>query len=206
MIGIIRLTRFLVINQLADLFFNLEFSDTPAITPSIELAKLALVTSRDEEEDEGKGFLLGETAFFAGMAVFTTFAASFSSSESLSDESDDEESELESAAFVTFFVSFTTFSAFFASTFVGLSTSIFSSSSLSESLLSDESEESDEDGEEGVGAAEERVLLESRSLFEVFVVVEEDFRNEGLVVFAASFDLGVSVAFSSSEESVGVRW
>ncbi|KAG6884779.1 hypothetical protein C0993_008340 [Termitomyces sp. T159_Od127] len=41
-----------VINQLAELFFNLEFAEEPAITPSIDLAKLALVTSRDEEEDE----------------------------------------------------------------------------------------------------------------------------------------------------------
>ena len=30
----------------------MEHSDTPAITPSIELAKLALVTSKDEEEDD----------------------------------------------------------------------------------------------------------------------------------------------------------
>jgi ubiquitin carboxyl-terminal hydrolase 25 len=43
---------FIVISQLADLFQQLEFSETPAITPTIELAKLALVTSRDEEEDE----------------------------------------------------------------------------------------------------------------------------------------------------------
>lgn len=41
-----------VINQLADLFFNLEYSENPAVTPTLELAKLALVTSRDEEEDE----------------------------------------------------------------------------------------------------------------------------------------------------------
>jgi ubiquitin carboxyl-terminal hydrolase 25/28 len=41
-----------VINQLADLFFNLEYCETAAVTPTIELAKLALVTSRDEEEDE----------------------------------------------------------------------------------------------------------------------------------------------------------
>ncbi|KAF8913232.1 hypothetical protein CPB84DRAFT_1888891 [Gymnopilus junonius] len=47
---IIRSRKF--INQLADLFFNLEFSDTAAVTPTVELAKLALVTSRDEEEDE----------------------------------------------------------------------------------------------------------------------------------------------------------
>ncbi|RDB19324.1 putative ubiquitin carboxyl-terminal hydrolase 2 [Hypsizygus marmoreus] len=40
------------INQLADLFFNLEYCETAAVTPTIELAKLALVTSRDEEEDE----------------------------------------------------------------------------------------------------------------------------------------------------------
>lgn len=42
----------LVINQLADLFYNLEYSEHPAVTPTLELAKLALVTSRDEEEDE----------------------------------------------------------------------------------------------------------------------------------------------------------
>lgn len=41
------------INQLAELFFHLEYCETPAVTPTIELAKLALVTSRDEEEDEG---------------------------------------------------------------------------------------------------------------------------------------------------------
>ena len=41
-----------VINQLAELFFNLEYCESAAVTPSIELAKLALVTSRDEEEDE----------------------------------------------------------------------------------------------------------------------------------------------------------
>ncbi|KAF9532093.1 hypothetical protein CPB83DRAFT_867950 [Crepidotus variabilis] len=40
------------INQLADLFYNLEYSENPAVTPTLELAKLALVTSRDEEEDE----------------------------------------------------------------------------------------------------------------------------------------------------------
>ncbi|KAG6829774.1 hypothetical protein H0H92_003564 [Tricholoma furcatifolium] len=41
-----------VINQLAELFFHLEYADQAAVTPSIDLAKLALVTSRDEEEDE----------------------------------------------------------------------------------------------------------------------------------------------------------
>ena len=41
-----------VINQLAELFFNLEYCEAAAVTPTIELAKLALVTSRDEEEDE----------------------------------------------------------------------------------------------------------------------------------------------------------
>ncbi|KAH0591372.1 putative ubiquitin carboxyl-terminal hydrolase 2 [Termitomyces sp. J132] len=40
------------INQLAELFFHLEYAEAAAITPSIDLAKLALVTSRDEEEDE----------------------------------------------------------------------------------------------------------------------------------------------------------
>jgi len=41
-----------VINQLAELFFHLEYCESAAVTPTIELAKLALVTSRDEEEDE----------------------------------------------------------------------------------------------------------------------------------------------------------
>lgn len=40
------------VSHLADLFFKMENSDDPAIVPSIDLAKLALVTSRDEEEDE----------------------------------------------------------------------------------------------------------------------------------------------------------
>ncbi|KAH9486398.1 putative ubiquitin carboxyl-terminal hydrolase 2 [Psilocybe cubensis] len=47
---IIRSRKF--INQLAELFFHLEYSENPAVTPTIELAKLALITSRDEEEDE----------------------------------------------------------------------------------------------------------------------------------------------------------
>jgi ubiquitin carboxyl-terminal hydrolase 25/28 len=45
-------TNLTVIAQLAELFFNLEYCESPAVTPTIELAKLALVTSRDEEEDE----------------------------------------------------------------------------------------------------------------------------------------------------------
>jgi ubiquitin carboxyl-terminal hydrolase 25/28 len=40
------------VTQLANLFWQLEHLHTAAITPTIELAKLALVTSRDEEEDE----------------------------------------------------------------------------------------------------------------------------------------------------------
>ncbi|KAI0640335.1 cysteine proteinase [Trametes polyzona] len=40
------------VNLLADLFFNMEYCENPAITPEIELAKLALVTTQDEEEDE----------------------------------------------------------------------------------------------------------------------------------------------------------
>ncbi|KAF9011085.1 hypothetical protein BDQ17DRAFT_1345443 [Cyathus striatus] len=40
------------ISQLAELFFNLEYAEASAVTPSIELAKLALVTPRDEDEDE----------------------------------------------------------------------------------------------------------------------------------------------------------
>lgn len=46
----------LVLNQLAELFSNLEHCREIAVTPTRELAKLALVTSRDEEDDEiGKG-------------------------------------------------------------------------------------------------------------------------------------------------------
>jgi ubiquitin carboxyl-terminal hydrolase 25/28 len=37
---------------LGNLFWELEYAETPAITPDLELAKLALVTSKDEEEDE----------------------------------------------------------------------------------------------------------------------------------------------------------
>ena len=43
----------LVVTQLADLFWNLEYCEDPAVKPTIELAKLALVTSKDEEEEEG---------------------------------------------------------------------------------------------------------------------------------------------------------
>lgn len=51
---IIRSKKFL--NQLAELFSNLEHCREAAVTPTRELAKLALVTSRDEEDDEiGKG-------------------------------------------------------------------------------------------------------------------------------------------------------
>ncbi|KAJ4470797.1 hypothetical protein J3R30DRAFT_3408070 [Lentinula aciculospora] len=39
------------VSHLADLFHKLEYADNPAVTPSIELAKLALVTSKDEEEE-----------------------------------------------------------------------------------------------------------------------------------------------------------
>jgi ubiquitin carboxyl-terminal hydrolase 25/28 len=42
----------IVVSQLADLFWQLEYLQTASVTPTIELAKLALVTSRDEEEDE----------------------------------------------------------------------------------------------------------------------------------------------------------
>jgi ubiquitin carboxyl-terminal hydrolase 25 len=43
-----------VLAQLSDLFTQMAWGDANAITPSIELAKLALVTSKDEEEDEAK--------------------------------------------------------------------------------------------------------------------------------------------------------
>ena len=44
-----------VVHQLADLFRNLEYSDQAAVTPTIDLAKLALVTTQDEEEDDQGG-------------------------------------------------------------------------------------------------------------------------------------------------------
>lgn len=40
-----------VLARLGELFSEMEFAENPAITPSLELAKLALVTSKDEEED-----------------------------------------------------------------------------------------------------------------------------------------------------------
>ncbi|TFY55421.1 hypothetical protein EVG20_g9326 [Dentipellis fragilis] len=40
------------VSQLADLFWQMEHCETAAVTPTIELAKLALVTSKDEEEDD----------------------------------------------------------------------------------------------------------------------------------------------------------
>ena len=39
-------------SQLAELFAQLESTPAPAVTPTIELAKLALLTSKDEEEDD----------------------------------------------------------------------------------------------------------------------------------------------------------
>ncbi|KIL00786.1 hypothetical protein PAXRUDRAFT_129015 [Paxillus rubicundulus Ve08.2h10] len=42
------------VSQLADLFWQLEYCDTAAVTPTMDLAKLALVTSRDEEDDEAE--------------------------------------------------------------------------------------------------------------------------------------------------------
>lgn len=42
----------IVVHQLANLFWNLEYCEIPSVTPSIDLAKLALVTSQDEEEDD----------------------------------------------------------------------------------------------------------------------------------------------------------
>lgn len=44
-----------VITLLASLFWDLEYCEDAAVTPALELAKLALVTSKDEEEDEDKG-------------------------------------------------------------------------------------------------------------------------------------------------------
>ncbi|KAJ7459049.1 hypothetical protein B0H11DRAFT_2060211 [Mycena galericulata] len=50
---IIRSKKF--ISRLANLFHELEYCEAAAVTPHLELAKLALVTSKDEEEDEDKG-------------------------------------------------------------------------------------------------------------------------------------------------------
>ncbi|KIJ66462.1 hypothetical protein HYDPIDRAFT_86199 [Hydnomerulius pinastri MD-312] len=47
---ILRSKRF--VSQLADLFWQLEFCEAAAVTPTMDLAKLALVTSRDEEDEE----------------------------------------------------------------------------------------------------------------------------------------------------------
>ena len=41
-----------VVSQLADLFWQLEYCESAAVTPTMDLAKLALVTSRDEEDEE----------------------------------------------------------------------------------------------------------------------------------------------------------
>ncbi|KIY50469.1 cysteine proteinase [Fistulina hepatica ATCC 64428] len=46
------LTESAVVNQLANLFKMMEIADAAAVTPSVELAKLALVTSKDEEDEE----------------------------------------------------------------------------------------------------------------------------------------------------------
>ncbi|RPD69337.1 cysteine proteinase [Lentinus tigrinus ALCF2SS1-7] len=40
------------VSLLADLFWNMKMCENAAVTPAVELAKLALVTSQDEEEDE----------------------------------------------------------------------------------------------------------------------------------------------------------
>ena len=41
----------LVVSELADLFWHLEHADNSSVTLMVELAKLALVTSKDEEDD-----------------------------------------------------------------------------------------------------------------------------------------------------------
>lgn len=44
----------LFLRHLSDLFTQMAWAEPNAVTPSLELAKLALVTSKDEEEDESK--------------------------------------------------------------------------------------------------------------------------------------------------------
>jgi ubiquitin carboxyl-terminal hydrolase 25/28 len=41
----------LVVSELAELFWSLEHADNASVTPTMQLAKLALVTSKDEEDD-----------------------------------------------------------------------------------------------------------------------------------------------------------
>ncbi|KAJ7048076.1 hypothetical protein C8F01DRAFT_1381353 [Mycena amicta] len=52
------------ISLLANLFCDLQYDQDASVTPALELAKLALVTSKDEEEDEDKcgteGYLVEE--------------------------------------------------------------------------------------------------------------------------------------------------
>lgn len=43
-----------VVSQLADLFWKLEHAEEASVTPTMDLAKLALVTSRDEEDEEAE--------------------------------------------------------------------------------------------------------------------------------------------------------
>ncbi|KIJ53984.1 hypothetical protein M422DRAFT_42272 [Sphaerobolus stellatus SS14] len=50
--SLVYLAASLVVSGLISLFWELEHSGEPAVTPELELAKLALVTSKDEEEDE----------------------------------------------------------------------------------------------------------------------------------------------------------
>ena len=44
----------LVVSQLANLFWSLEHAEEASVTPTMDLAKLALVTSRDEEDEEAE--------------------------------------------------------------------------------------------------------------------------------------------------------
>jgi hypothetical protein len=41
----------LVVSELAELFWHLEHADIVSVAPTMELARLALITSRDEEDD-----------------------------------------------------------------------------------------------------------------------------------------------------------
>ena len=45
-----------VVHQLAELFFQMQCADNAAITPTLELAKLALVSHRDEEDEDDEMF------------------------------------------------------------------------------------------------------------------------------------------------------
>ena len=70
----------LVIGHLADLFWQMEHYQTASITPARELVNLALLTSKDQEDEESDkgGMDLSNNAFLAGerLSRFPNFESS----------------------------------------------------------------------------------------------------------------------------------